>query len=152
MPRGRREGLVLKHTGRERLIPGLDALAADSVRPQTQDQYLCCIRDLLAWLGLAVTAKEETSWWEDALQDYLMRVYDGSGSFSVAYRTLAAVLWGQPHLRGPMRHAFPQAHRCLGGWKRLEPPSSRPPVAYDVACLVAASLRASGQYYMVCRR
>ena len=57
---------------------------------------------------------------------------------------MAAALWAQPHLRGPIRHAFPRASRCLEGWKRLEPPTSRPPVAREVACLLAATLHAQG--------
>ncbi len=77
-----------------------------------------------------------------------MHIYDREACHSQASRLLAAVLWGKPHLQGPLRHAFPRPLRSLSGWRRLEPPSSRPLVSRDVARLVAAALHAHGQCHM----
>ena len=143
--RAKRAGLCTHHTGRMCLIPGLNDLAANSVRPATQELYLRSLRQLLAWAGMGTMAALEAVAWDLLLEEFLLWIYDREGCYSQASRLLAAVLWGQPHLRGPLRHAFPRAFRCLEGWKRLEPPASRPPVAREVACLVATVLHGQGQ-------
>ena len=143
--RAKRAGLCTHHTGRACLIPGLNDLAANTVRPATQELYLRSIRQLLAWAGMSMMDTLEAAAWDHLLEEFLLWIYDREGVHSQASRLLAAVLWGQPHLRGPLRHAFPRAFRCLEGWKRLEPPASRPPVAREIACLVASVLHGQGQ-------
>ncbi len=123
--RAKRAGLCTRHTGRMCLIPGLNDLAANSVRPAMQELYLRSLRQLLALAGMGTMGALEAVAWEFLLEEFLLWNYDRKGCYSQASRLLAAVLWGQPHLRGPLRHAFPRAFRCLEGWKRLEPLASQ---------------------------
>ncbi len=54
---GRRDRQAVHHNGRG-LAPGVGPLAANTVRPQTQELYLRSVRQLLAWVGLKSAPKK----------------------------------------------------------------------------------------------
>ncbi len=74
--RARRAATCTHHTGRTCLIPGLNDLAANSVRPLTQELYLRAIRQLLQWAGQKTMHAQEAQWLDHLLEEYLLWIYD----------------------------------------------------------------------------
>ena len=135
--RGRKPKSALP--GLFQLTPRLSALAATEVRQATQSYYLGCIQQLLPWLMVSSLPQWSPQQWDSVSEEYVAWLYDRDFPELEGSRTWAAVLWAEPTLTGPLKVAFPHAHRSLAGWRRLVPPSSRPPIPF--AALMATALR-----------
>ena len=141
----RRRGTEQVHLHADQdLVPHLSYLARNSVRPETQDGYLKLLRDLSAWLGRRTFPQWLPEVWDEHLVEYLSWMFDRGVGYDRGARTLAAVLWGSSLVAGPLRHAFPQSCQCLSGWRRMEPPSSRPPIPFELMNLLVEELVAMG--------
>ena len=134
--RARRRQAVVPQPSRERLLPWLSLLAANSVRPKTQTIYVKHLLQVAAWLCTSVLPQWSMNVWDTVLSEYISWLYEKGDTYGTANRTLAAALWGLHGTRGPIRSAFPESHQALLGWKRLEPPCSRPPVPFEMMMLI----------------
>ena len=74
--------------------------------------------------------------WGSLLTEYFEWRLGTTQPYTTAARTLPALLCAITGLQGPMRTGFPTARQTLGGWKRLQPLSSRPPIPW---CMVVAN-------------
>ena len=124
-----------------RLAPALSLLAMRKVRPTTQSLYVGVLRLLAAWLGVAVLPNWTTQHWDEVLENFLVWLYDRDYPQSTAARLPAALFWALPHLHvGPQLRLLPRLAHSLGGWRQLEPPTSRPPVPWIVLAAIAEYL------------
>ena len=123
----------------------LTPLAVQKIAPATQKAYLLVLRELLGWMvlrGLPALPAEE---WGPVLADFIQDLYDREESQAKASRVLAALLWAQPVIRGPIKRAFPLAAQTVAGWRRLHPGESKPPIPWLLAVSLAVWMAETGE-------
>ena len=69
------------------------------------------------------------------------------GTERIAKRTVCALQWLNPSLKGSPQYIFPQASAALTGWEKQEPTKSRPPLPYVVLKAIAMKLILGRQYF-----
>ena len=82
---------------------------------------------------------------DTTLADYLQDLFAAGKPCATGTRLLCAVLWARPQIRGPLKRAFPEAAAALAGWRRLQPPKSRPPLPRAVVAALACRLAEKGK-------
>ena len=82
---------------------------------------------------------------DTTLADYLQDLFAAGKPCATGTRLLCAVLWARPQIRGPLKRAFPEAAAALAGWRKLQPPKSRPPLPRAVVAALACRLAEKGK-------
>ena len=111
------------------------------VKPTTQSLYVGVLRLLAAWLGVSVLPDWTAPHWDEVLENFLVWLYDRGYPQATGARVPAALFWALPHLHvGPQLRLLPRLAHSLGGWRQLEPPTSRPPAPWIVVASIAEYL------------
>ncbi len=133
------------------LLPRLGRLAAQRVRPATQQNYLYSLEELCQHLGGCARVEGRyrlPAWraatWDPVLVDFLETMYDLGRSKEHCSRVPHALRWAEPGLGPSVRSCLPRTHALLAGWDKLEPGSSRPPLPRVVAVAIATKLCQDG--------
>jgi hypothetical protein len=134
------------------LLPRLSKVAAQRVRPPTQQSYILALEDLCHFIGRCGKkndALELPAWnaqtWDPVLVDYLESRYDLGRAKEACTRTVYALLWGDPSVGSHVRSSLPRTHALLQGWQKLEPSQSRPPLPRVVALAIATQMVKNGK-------
>ncbi|CAE7463997.1 unnamed protein product [Symbiodinium sp. CCMP2592] len=111
-------------------------LAEASVSRGCRERYSKLWRRMCTAAGLSVTEKYSASDLVFAASQVLEDLFDEGEELSQGQYLIAAIQFYQPHLRGS-RGGLDLAKQTLAGWRRLDPPKSRLPLPWEVACLMA---------------
>ena len=130
------------------LIPNLSRLHAAKVTLGTQKRYTQSLVDLAGWLATPVLPKWSADCWDSVLPDLLEFMIDRGCNLSDGSRLACALLWGFPHIGRPLAAKLPATAAALAGWRRCQPPRSRPPLPYECMAEIAQCLLDRGYLYM----
>ena len=78
--------------------------------------------------------------WDSVMVEFLEALFDAGQGLAMARRVPCAVMWARPALGTPMRRIFPMTSAALGGWKRLQPPFTRPPLPRSIMLFMVLEL------------
>ena len=120
-------------------------LALARVRPATRASYEASLEDCAKHVKGRSLQHLHGQELDTALADYLQDLYVRGKSCSDGTRLLCAILWARPQIRGPLKRAFPEASAALAGWRKLQPPKSRPPLPRAVVAALACRLAEKGK-------
>ena len=127
---------------------GISRLCAAKVQPPTQEGYLAALAAFIGWLGLWRVPAWGAPLLDSAMAEFFEVLYDAGGSRVMATRLPCAVMWARPDLPGPARRSFPSSSAALAGWRKLQPPTSRPPLPRAAALAIALELARRGRVGM----
>ena len=119
--------------------PTLSKLQACHISLARQRQYLNVIEALLTWMLQRALPVLSTSQWDVILLDRVEYMFDRGLPKALASRTIAALPWISPALRGVPRFVFPLTTADMQGWDKKEPRKKRPPLPYLVSKAIAMS-------------
>ena len=106
------------------------------VKPRTRQDYRLTLKAFVEWWDQPLPTTE--SGWDDALQEYLEKIYLEGAPLADGKKALSAIQWQYPkQTRKGKKNNMILSRESLKGWHQLEPPRSRLPlpegVVFDVA-------------------
>lgn len=116
------------------------ALVEASVAPSTLSQYTRAIAKFVEWMSLSpprhlISTSDD---FDEYFCDFIVHVYDSSGSRQLAVNALYGIAMIQPRLCRNMDFS----KRLLQGWNRMKPTIFHRPIPwYVLACMMAAFAR-----------
>lgn len=96
-----------------------------------------CLRRLARETGINLDAQPIAAEVDKALCMMLDQMFLEGEDLSKAQYMTAAVMFKCPYLRSPKQMLLPVSKQCLQGWRKLDPPRSRLPLPWEVACPMA---------------
>lgn len=116
---------------------------------RTGELYKTATRGLYRWARARQRGRPRTAdGWDRLLCGYIVHEYERNGSTGAGYTGASHAVAGLVMRRPELHRRLPRAWRALKGWKREHPSKHHPPLAWDLACLVAMKLALWGRWEM----
>ena len=123
------------------LLTHLSLLQSSAVTAASESYYDWHVLEFLTFLiQLMVAPITHLSKLDCVLVSYFDLMFSEGASAPYGEKLLAGLAHRMPGTPGTLSILFPGASRSLRGWRRLRPPSTRPPLPFNAALILAAAL------------
>ena len=112
-----------------------------TVIPATRNKYLSKLDAFFEWAAANNETASDHKGLDDVLVQYIHDLYEDERGHSVAAATLSAIKWCFPELK----FALPRASQASRGWSKMCPPTSYPPLTWELAVTIAVQLSRGGR-------